>query len=58
MSSRRRKFRPRVIPFREAREPLTVTRLDRSGYLVRLEDRYGRPFFLSKGQMERLIWNL
>ena len=52
MKQRRR----RVIPLREARLPLRATGLDRSGLLVRLEDARGIPFFITRSQMERLIW--
>ena len=42
----------RVIPLREARGPLSVTGLDRSGRLVRMIDRRGTPFFLPRSKFE------
>ena len=49
--------RSRDIPLLKLRPPFQAIRGDRTGYMVLLEDRYGRPIWMLRSKFEKFILN-
>ena len=47
-----------TVPLRKLRPPFQAIRGDRTGYMILLEDRYGRPVWVLRSKFEKFILNV